>query len=58
MLTALQPVEVVLPKGGLSDASRRVLLGVLRSPLVNELPLGSAEKEFSGADETLAPPAH
>lgn len=51
-LTALAPVEVVLPRGGLSGPSRRVVLGVLRCPLVNELPPGSDEGQFWPAEET------
>ena len=51
-ITALAPVEVILPRGDLSGPSRRVLLGVLRNPLVNELPPGSDEGQFWPADET------
>ncbi|KAL4517804.1 hypothetical protein Ndes2526A_g02182 [Nannochloris sp. 'desiccata'] len=53
-LTALSPVEVVLPRGTslLSGPSRRVVLGVLRSPLVNELPPGDEDGHFWSAEET------
>lgn len=53
VLTALSPVEVVLPTGGgLSGASRRVVMGVLRSPLVNEMALGDGDGQFWSAEET------
>jgi DNA mismatch repair protein MSH6 len=54
-LTALAPVEVVLPSAGagvLSEASRRVVLGVLRNPRVNEMPPGAGDGQFWTADET------
>ncbi len=51
-LTALSPVEVVLPRGTLSGPSRRVVLGVLRCPLVNELPPGDDDGHFWSAEET------
>jgi DNA mismatch repair protein MSH6 len=52
-LTALSPVEVVLPRGtSLSGPSRRVVLGVLRSPLVNELPPGDDDGHFWSPEET------
>ena len=37
-LASLQPVEVVLPRAGLSSTTRKLLLGSLRHPRVNELP--------------------
>lgn len=51
-LTALQPVELVLPRGELSGPTRKVVLGVLRSPLVNELPVGAGDKCFWPGDHT------
>jgi DNA mismatch repair protein MSH6 len=55
-LTALQPVEVVLPLGGeaLSAASRRVVAGVLRRPRVNELPPGPGAGQFWSGEAALA----
>lgn len=52
-LTALQPVEMVLPRRGLSSATRRVTSGVLRSPLVNELHVGDGEKDFWTAEKAI-----
>ena len=44
MLTAVQPVELVLPRGEVSVETRRVAAGLLlRPPRLNELPLGAEE---------------
>ena len=51
VLTALSPVEVILPRDELSTPSKRVVLGVLRCPIVNELPMGTADGHFWTADE-------
>ena len=50
-LAALRPVEVVLPSSGLSATTRKVLMGTLRNPRVNELPPGDG---FWSAQNTLA----
>lgn len=41
-LTALQPVEVVLPRGGLGATTARIIRACLRSPRLNELRAGGA----------------
>ena len=48
VLTALRPVEVVIPRGEtyLSVPSRKVIKGVLRSPLIDERAVGDKEENF------------
>jgi len=48
VLTALKPSEIVIPKGGdgLSEASRKVIKGILRGPLVDERPVGAEQDTF------------
>ncbi len=41
MLTAVQPVELVLPRSEVSTETRKVARGLLRAPRIEELPLGS-----------------
>eukprot|EP00887_Chlorella_sp_A99_P007330 scaffold2.g7330.t1 len=54
VLTAVQPVEVVLPRGGLSAATRKVLDGILRDPRVNELAPGAQASQFWDAGTAWA----
>ncbi|WPT16759.1 DNA mismatch repair protein MSH6 [Picochlorum sp. SENEW3] len=48
VLTALKPVEVVIPRDAahLSAASRKVIKGILRNPLFDERPVGDDEDNF------------
>lgn len=43
VLTAVQPAELVLPKGQLSRECRKVAAGILRGHRTNELPPGPGE---------------
>lgn len=40
-LTALHPVEIVLPKGLTSNTAKKTIQGLLRNPLINEFEVGS-----------------
>ncbi|KAL4857543.1 DNA mismatch repair protein 6 [Chlorella vulgaris] len=46
VLTAVQPAELVLPKGQLSRECRKVAAGILRGHRTNELPPGPGEGQF------------
>lgn len=48
ILTALKPVELVIPKeeSNLSKASRKVIKGILRQPLIDERPVGKQDEYF------------
>lgn len=48
VLTAVQPAELVLPRGEMSAESLKVARGILRAPRLNELPLGAGEGEVGG----------
>lgn len=50
MLTAVQPVELVLPRGEVSRETRKVARGILRAPRFNELPLGAEDGQVGGRD--------
>lgn len=51
ILTALKPVEIVIPREekNLSAASRKVMHGILRQPLVDERPVGEEDEHFLSA---------
>ena len=49
MLTAVQPVELVVPRGGeVSRETRKVARAILRAPRFNELPLGPGDGQVGG----------
>lgn len=52
VLTALKPSEIVMPRGdeALSPASRKIIKGILRQPMVDERPVGEGEDMFYSAD--------
>jgi len=52
VLTALRPIEVIVPRGetNLSAPSRKVIKGVLRSPLVDERVVGDQDENFLTGD--------
>jgi len=52
VLTALKPSEIVMPRddAALSPASRKVVKGILRRPLVDERPVGEEEDNFFSGD--------
>ena len=52
VLTALKPSEIVMPRddAALSPASRKVVKGILRQPMVDERPVGEDEDTFFSGD--------
>lgn len=50
VLTAVQPGELVLPRGEVSVETRKVARGLLRAPRLEELPLGSEGGQVGTAD--------
>jgi hypothetical protein len=49
VLTAVQPQELVFPRGEVSRESRKVARAILRAPRINELPLGSGDGQVGRA---------